>query len=83
MPDITNVTFTPTEKRLLHIFADGQMHSRDELLTALDDDMATPSALRHHIKRMRKKLEPRGELIMYTIHYGTIYYRHVRQLVSE
>ena len=52
--------FTPTEQRILDLLADGGMHTREEMYSCLDDDLASPTAIRFHLSNMRKKLNPSG-----------------------
>jgi hypothetical protein len=64
MSDIDYSVFTPTERRILDVLADGEPHTYADLLPVLDDDMAAPSAMRQHISRLRDKLNPQGEEIV-------------------
>lgn len=54
--------FTPTEVRILNVLADGHPHSKAELLAVIDEQ-ADANALRVHIHRIRKKLEPHNQTI--------------------
>lgn len=55
--------FTPTEKRILNVLADGKPHEVEELRACLDDELAGETALMFHIFRIRKKLKPYGQYI--------------------
>ena len=52
--------FTPTQKRLLDMLADGMPHSNYELLQCLNDDMASIGTVRAHIYYLRTRLRPKG-----------------------
>ena len=52
--------YTPTETRLMTVLGDGLRHTREELRTCIDDELAGPTALQAHISNMRKKLNPGG-----------------------
>lgn len=57
------VQYTPIERRILDVLADGKPHSVDELRKCLDDDLAGETALMFHIFRIRKKLKPYGQYV--------------------
>lgn len=72
---------TPTQARILHILSDGLRHSQQELMCALDDDLADTPALDMQLHRLRKKMEPEGETIVKeTVSGPKVCYRHVRLL---
>jgi len=78
---------SPTEESILNVLSDGEFHSREELYTCLPDtiyldDAARCNALKQHIYRLRKGLEPKGHTIE-TRFFGKQYsYRWVRLLVN-
>ena len=74
---MTTPTYTPTESRLVAMLSDGKVHSRRELLTCIDDDQAEFANLRVHLSRVRKKVQPLGQDIMYVSGNCTSGYRHV------
>lgn len=76
MPD----RFTPTERKILAVLADGMRHPRRELHDCLYDETGPLSNIRAHITQLRKTLRPRGEDIVCELFSGGIYYRHVRIL---
>jgi len=80
---LDNIHFTPTENRLLRIFSDGRLHTVEELLSALDDDLAEWKQLKDHIVRLRKKIKPMGQDIMNTRHHRVLYYRQIRVLSPD
>lgn len=57
--------YTPTQRRILAVLADGLCHSAEELRGCLEDDLAGPTALRYHISEVRHKLEQRGQSIVF------------------
>lgn len=73
--------FTPTQRRMLTILADGKAHTRQELFACLSDDMADLSAIKWHLSKLREKLRPMGQDVICEINMG-IKYRHVRLLAS-
>lgn len=75
-------TFTRTETTILALLSDGERHTRAELLGCLSDDMADEAAVRPHVMRIRKKLEPRDEAIICEWVQRRCLYRHVRLLRS-
>lgn len=55
------VKFTPIQQRILAVLNDGNTHSREELLLAIDPDgLADPNTLNQHIFHLRRKLRPMG-----------------------
>lgn len=72
--------FTPTQRRMLAVLADGQPHARRELRACLFDELGTASNIRFHLCSIRKVLRPLRQDIICELHRGTIKYRHVRLL---
>lgn len=58
--------FTPTEKRILAILSDGKPHTREELKTALWDELGSIQNLAARMTYLRRKLGRRGEGIAFT-----------------
>lgn len=71
------VDFSPTELRIVNALADGEPHSREELLACLDDELAGKGALAVHMCNIRRKLKPYGQTIVCQIGAIPISYRHV------
>jgi hypothetical protein len=71
--------FTDTEKKILAVFSDKDMHTRKELLACLPDPLSGRKALNTHLSRIRKKL-PDDEMILSRVFNKTIYFQHVRKL---
>jgi hypothetical protein len=67
--------FTETQRKMLLILADGQRHSRYELLECVPDEYAGFKALQFHISKIRTIIAPMGWDIVCEIRYGGIYYR--------
>ena len=72
--------FTPTQKRILTVLADGYRHSREELRRCIDE-YSELTTLRMHLSYLRTKLHRRGEDIICELYQRGIHYRHVRLLV--
>mgnify|MGYP001614664367 CR=1 FL=1 len=73
------VKFTPTEKRMWDLLADGLPHSRWELRESLYDELGDVTNIRTHISKLRHKL-PDGEAILCEIYKRTVHYRRVKLL---
>lgn len=72
--------YTPTQRRMLDVLADGLPHNRQELHACLDDELTAPEAIKFHISTMRVTLRRAGQDIVCELYKGTIHYRHVRLL---
>jgi hypothetical protein len=55
--------YTPVERRMLQLLADGKPHCQDEVKACLHDEQASLSNVRAHICRLRKKLVPLKQTI--------------------
>lgn len=77
---VGNGKFTPTQKRILAVLADGDAHTPEELLKCLDDELADIPTLQVHICRIRKVLRPAGQDIIAEYVRRDCRYRHVRLL---
>jgi DNA-binding response OmpR family regulator len=79
MPD-----YTPTQQRMLAILADGMPHTREELHTCINDDLADMHVVNVHISLLRRKLRPIGQDIVKEIGFQfKHYFRHIRLLASS
>jgi hypothetical protein len=76
------VYFTPVQKRMLAVLADGMPHSREELHACLDRTDGPLSNIQAHITHIRGKLRPKGHDIVCEMGNRTICYRHVILLQS-
>jgi DNA-binding CsgD family transcriptional regulator len=74
--------FTPTERRMLTLLADGMPHTRFELHKCLWDDLSPLQAIWAHISNIRAKIRPQGHDIICEIYNRTVHYRHVILLVD-
>ncbi len=72
----------PTKQRILEMLADGLPHTKAELMTCFEDDMAPVSSLFTHISSLRKDLRPIGQDIICEYIRRRTHYRHVRLLAS-
>jgi hypothetical protein len=79
---MTDIPFTPTQRRILAVLSDGLPHPVDELVKCLNDETATKQHVAPHLTAMRKLLGTRGETIANRYDRGTICYMHVRLLHS-
>lgn len=74
--------YSPTERRMLAVLADGMPHSRKELHACLLDDMGALSNIQPHIKSLRPKLQRKGQFIVCELYNGSPHYRQVRLLIN-
>ena len=81
-----DVKLSPVRTRMLNILNDGLQHTMDELITALDDELAEQprNAVRVHIFFLRKKLGKvgRGIVTEYATN-GDVRYRQVTLVGQE
>lgn len=77
------MTFTPTQRRLLEALQDGLGHSSKDLLGALNDTQADLNLLRVHLTLLRKRLRPRGQDVVCELRSGCAYYRWTRYVMSS
>lgn len=75
--------FTPTQRRILTILADGLPHKFEELQRSLPDDLGDRNALNRHLCAIRLKIRARGEDIICQFLNRQRQYRHVRLLRSD
>jgi DNA-binding response OmpR family regulator len=76
----SEVSFTPTQRRMLLVLADGLPHRPQELHACLHDDLGPLSNIRWHIGKLREKLRPLGQDIVCEVNCRRFYYRHVKLL---
>jgi DNA-binding response OmpR family regulator len=78
------VRWTPTQRRMLAVLADGLPHGRKELHACLNDDFGPLSNIRVHIHRINRKLARVNQAVICELHRGSgIRYRHVRLLAPQ
>jgi hypothetical protein len=70
--------YTPTQKRMLQLLADGRSHTRAELKACLADELGGWNNVQVHISRIRKQLRPKGQDILCVVANQKISYRQVR-----
>lgn len=75
--------YTPTERRMLAVLADGMRHPREELVACLWDELSKPSTIQYHLSNIRKVLRPMGQDIICEYYQHTFFYRHVRLLTHK
>lgn len=73
--------YTPTQRRILALLADGRPHPRQELLACLPDaELGSLATVRVHVCLLRRRLRASGEDILCVLHGSTLCYRQVRLL---
>ena len=89
MSDLIDGTkLTPTQTKILRTLSDGHPHPRHELISCIDEGLATSKdeavlkALRNHLAHLRKKIRPIGHDIIPQLVNRQIYYRHIIVLNS-
>ena len=75
--------FTPTERRIFQLLADGKPHTYAEIKGVLGDLFMENGAIRAHIKNMRRKLMDEGQGILFESWEKTSSYRLVRRIASS
>jgi DNA-binding response OmpR family regulator len=78
-----NGHLTRTERDMLRILSDGELHLREELHTCLTDELGDLKTIKFHIYNLRRKI-PDGYLIVFQQHPQTrkYCYRLVRRIKS-
>lgn len=75
--------YTPTERRILAVLSDGEIHMREELMKCLPDpEFSTNTHLNDHLVVLRKKLRAMGQDIVCVSHKRRYAYRQMRHLHS-
>jgi len=75
--------FTPTQQAIVNVLNDGRLHSREELLLCLDDDLADIKTLNVHLCNIRKKLTPQGYLLDCVVRNRRLHYRWTIRRVPD
>lgn len=78
----SNGPYTPTQRAILTVLADGRSHHHSQLQRCLPDDLADGNALRQHIFKLRRKLRPKGHLIICELVEGQAHYCLRRRIGS-
>lgn len=80
---MSEVHYTPTEKKILKVLEDGYPHTRKEIHACLWDEMGALSNIRVRICYLRKKLRPQGfDILCEITKTKAICYRQVRLIGS-
>jgi hypothetical protein len=74
--------FTPVQRRMMAVLADGLPHTSRELHACLEDDLGPLRNIAAHLTAIRKVLRPRGEDILTRLGANGTTYLHVRLLPS-
>lgn len=72
--------YTKTQQAMLAILADGRPHTREELHACCGP--SSRSVIQFHISTIRRKLAAKGEDIVCVRRGHSLFYQHVRLLVS-
>ncbi len=75
--------FTPIQRAMLDVLADGHPHTREELHACLYDDMGAMSNIRAHLTNLRKKLRPAGRDVACERVNGIVRYRLLSPVPSQ
>lgn len=73
--------YTPTQRAILRVLSDGEPHLKEDLLSAMPDDLCSVENLRNHISGLRKRLPP-DQYVVCVLRYRRVYYQHVKSLFS-
>lgn len=76
------VSYTPTQRRLLDVLADGMPHRREELHACLGDELSSRNNLEVHLTHLRKRLNRQGLHVVCESNGKWSRYRLVRLLAS-
>lgn len=57
-------SFTPTQRRMMDVLADGEPHRQEELRLCLGDPLASVQNIRPHLSAMRKVLRRKREDVL-------------------
>lgn len=73
---------TATEQRIFNLLSDGRPHTKEEIHTCINDELAPVSAIANHISRMRKQLRVHGKDVICSYRGGVTKYQLVRLMHS-
>ena len=74
---LDDIDFTQVEYRILHLTADGQCHSVEEMLKCLEDEFADKITLKNTLAKLRPKLVRIGQEIIPQSFGRRVEYRRV------
>lgn len=74
---MTDLKYTPTQKRILSVLSDGMPHLHEELRGCLNDELSCDVNLRMHLCLLRKKVRTLGQDIICELKGGKSYWRHI------
>ena len=80
---MSNNGFTPTQQRMLAVLSDGLPHTVEELLSCIDDTLASKQNVQHHVSDARKVLRPRGQDVICEWVRRRRLYRWVRLISAD
>lgn len=74
---LADVYFTPTQVAIVRMLSDGESHAVKDVLSVLNDELASKNALQFHISAIRKKIAPYGHDIVCTFENRRTNYRYI------
>ena len=75
--------FTPSERAILDVLADGLSHHRSQLIECLPEETGTLAKVHFHLSLIRRRLRPIGQDIICELVGQRHCYRHIRLLASS
>ena len=72
--------FTPTQRKIMDVLSDGEMHSITQLHGCLPDELGSVENVQPHLTAIRKYIRTVGQDITSVKIDDTIYYRLVRKI---
>jgi hypothetical protein len=67
----------------MDVLADGERHTKDQLVECLVDEMGNPRNVSFHVQRIRLTIRPAGQDVLCEFYQGRYYYRLVRLVSSS
>lgn len=77
---LASVHFSPIEKEIMFLLADGESHPVKVVAECLGDELASKNALQSHIKNIRRKIEGFGHEVVCSFENRRLCYRYVLSL---
>lgn len=74
------IHFSPTEKKLLQVLADGKPHAVKLLMPLLGDELADKGNLSDHMLRIRRKIEGLGHNVVCVFRKRRMHYMYILTL---
>lgn len=74
---LVSIHFGEIERKILYVLADGEPHSREEIMGHVDEEQWTTTNLSSHVKNIRRKLKQVGHGIVCELREQKFHYRYV------